>query len=66
MKAGPITSAAQDFRGDKNNVVWLQLNPENDTEIALTRALSGSKGSVYVSFNGSVEIEFKIPCRKRD
>jgi hypothetical protein len=65
MKFSGIDSAAPEYRGCKNNVVWLNLQPEGELEIALMRTLAGHQGKVVIYKNGNAAIEFK-PLRRKN
>lgn len=65
MKIDSIASAAQDFKGAKNNMIWINAESENGLEKALMRSLAGQKGTIKINQDGSFYLEFKILRRKQ-
>jgi len=64
VKVASISSSAPQYRGANHNIVWVNIEPENDTEKALTRALAAHVGTVNVYSDGTLSLQFK-PLRRK-
>jgi hypothetical protein len=63
MKVSSIDSAAPTYKGSRHNVVWLNLQAEGETELALMRTLAGHPGKVTIYNDGNAVVEFR-PVRR--
>ena len=63
MKLSSISSCAQE-RSNGSNFVFLELEPEYPTEVALMHSLAGQKGTVVIYQSGHTIVQFKIKRRK--
>lgn len=64
MKVKDIHSASPTFPRAKANVIWINLEPEGETEKALVRSLAGHTGKILIYNDGTVAMEFRAVRRK--
>jgi hypothetical protein len=64
VKIASISSSAPQYRGCSHNLVWLNIEPENETEKALMRTLAAHLGKVHVYSDGTTSLEFR-PIRRK-
>ena len=64
MKVSSISSASPQYRGANHNRVWVNLEPENETEKALMRTLAAHVGNTDIYSDGTLSIQFR-PIRRK-